>query len=51
MVEAFLHQRGNHPGHIGGVHTDSVRLMESPVLNTERETHARNEQLWGCSVT
>jgi hypothetical protein len=25
MVEAFLHQRGNHPGHIGGVHTDSVR--------------------------
>jgi hypothetical protein len=37
--------------HIGGMHTDSVRLMESPVLNTERETHAHNEQLWGCSVT
>ena len=51
MVEAFLHQRGNHPSHIGGVHTDSVRFMESPVLNTERETHADNEQLCGCSFT
>jgi len=45
MVEAFLHQRGNHPGHIGGVDTDSVRLFESTVLNTEGKTHAHNEQL------
>ena len=44
MIEAFLHQGGNHPGHIGGVHTDSVRLMESIVLNTEGKTHAHNEQ-------
>jgi hypothetical protein len=33
----------NPPGHICGVDTDSVRLIESTVLNTEGKTHAHNE--------
>ena len=50
MVEAFLHQRGNHPGHIGGVDPGSVRLIERTVLNTEGQTHAHNEQFAVCPV-
>jgi hypothetical protein len=36
---------------LGGVDTDSVRLMESTVLNTEGKIRARNEQLLVCPVT
>src|ERR1700722_6653798 len=50
MVEAFLHQRGDHAGHIGGVHADPVRLVVSAVLNTESKTHAGNKQLFVCPV-
>ena len=42
--EAFPHKRSNHSGHIGGVHTDPVRFVESTVLNTESKTHAPNEK-------
>jgi hypothetical protein len=44
MLEAFLYQRGNHPGHIGRVDTDSLRLAQSIILKPEGKTHADTER-------
>ena len=43
MLEDFLHQRCNHPGRVGGMHTDSVRFTQSIILNAEGEAHTTYE--------